>query len=160
MPAGWDNASADWNLWLKSWPCLKLHALSLCLNFLWVAGAGHDTAIGMRTQIKWTITHILIELSAPALSIFFIFFWQTWQVCVSSSPFYVPTIGFCCNSLRNIIKTRLIPVSSIIFTLWKHDLGGLPFVWSDNVCLMCATLEKQVKLVDQNLLAVIWLVPV
>ncbi len=82
--------------------------------------SGHDTAVGRRTQIKWLITHNLIELSALALSLSF---WQTWQCCVSFSPFYVPTIDSpCCNSPRNIIKTGLIPASSIICSLWKHDL--------------------------------------
>lgn len=34
MPAGWDNASIDGNLWLDSRPCLKLHAplLTFCLS--------------------------------------------------------------------------------------------------------------------------------
>lgn len=96
--------------------------------------SGHDSALGTWTQIKWTITHNLIELSFPAhsLSLFF----TNLTVLCSFTPFYVPTIDSCCDSLRNIIKTRLIPVSSIIYSLWKHDLGALLFVCSDNVSLL------------------------
>lgn len=155
MPAGWDNAGANRNLRLKSWPCLKLHAFSLCSDFLWVAGVWswyrprnvNIDKMNYYPQLDWTVS--------PGTLCFFFIFGQIWQWYVSFSPFYVPTMGYCFNSPRNIIKTRLIPVSSIICSLWKHDLGGLSFVWSDNVCLLCVTIEKQVKLVDQNLLPVI-----
>lgn len=80
------------------WSCMPSHCACI---FSGLQVSGHDSAQGKRTQIKWTITHKLMELSAPTLT----FFWggQTWQRCVSFSPFYVPTIDSCCNSLRNIM---------------------------------------------------------
>ena len=67
------------------WSCMPSHCARI---FSGLQVSAHDTALGTRTQIKWTITRNLIELSAPALSLFFFFFfWQTWQHCVSSSPF-------------------------------------------------------------------------
>lgn len=129
------------------WSCMPSHCA--CIFFSGLQVSGHDTALGTRAKIKWTITHNLIELSTPKL-LFFFFFWQIWQPRVSFSPFYVLTIDSCCNSLRSIIKTRLILVSSIICSLWKHDFGALLFFCSDNVCLWCVILDKQVKLVHQS----------
>lgn len=52
------------------WSCMPPHWAHI-LSGLQVSG--HDTALGTRTQIKWTITHNLIELSSPALFFFFFF---------------------------------------------------------------------------------------
>lgn len=68
VPAGWDNSSADWNLWLKSWPYLKMHALSLCSHFLWVAGVWSWYRPRKEKPIKLTISHNLIELSTSTCS--------------------------------------------------------------------------------------------
>lgn len=86
------------------WSCMPSHCARI---FSGLQVYGHDTALGMRTQIKWTITHNLIDLSSSAISFFFSFFWQTWQCCASFSPYYVPTIDSCCYSLGDNNKRKV-----------------------------------------------------
>lgn len=135
------------------WSCMPSHCARI---FSGLQVSGHDTALGMRTQINELLPTIWLTCQPQQsyLFIYFYFFWQTWQCYVSFSPCYVPTIDSCCNSLRNIIKTRLIPMPSIIYSLWKHDLGAVLFISSYIVSLLSVTLEKQVDLnclMDRNL---------
>lgn len=49
------------------WSCMPSHCACI---FSGLQVSGHDSAQGKRTQIKWTITHKLMELSAPTLTFF------------------------------------------------------------------------------------------
>lgn len=137
MPAGWDNASADWNLRLRSWPpfevaCpLTVLAFSLGCRCLVMIAPEEK-----RTQIKWTITHNLMELSAPTLFLFL-----SPVSGVSFSPFYVPTIASRCSSPRNttIKQHNWFPCPRLSIYYGKKLLG-------ESCCYSCLcfiTLEKQ-----------------
>lgn len=109
MPVGKDKFSTDWNLWLNAGPSKKMHILSQYLHFLWLA-----------VVCSWNHPR---NASTDKMNYYPHFDWT-----VSSSTigfFQKPTMGSHCNSLRNIKNTRLIHVSSNIYSLWTNDLGAL-----------------------------------
>lgn len=119
----------------KSWPCLKLHALSLSSHFLWVAGGWswycprNVSADKMNYSLlfDWTVSCSSDSHAFSPLSLIFLFDKLT-TLYFFQPILYSNNTDSRCYSLGYLIKTRLIPVSSIIYSLWKHDLEALLFV--------------------------------